>query len=503
VNRLLAFLILLTVQASGETPFRLSLASEPASLSTLEQKSSSGAYLIDQIHAPLLRWQDGKIAPGLGQCHAKNPQVLQCEINSKARWSNGEPILARQLRDTYLAFLDTTHPGIRADLLLGIQGASDLLNGKAAPSSFGFRLQQKKPRAFSLQLVQPLDEFEFNLSNPLLAPLWNPQDRHPDPLQLITSGPYVVNQWQSGKKIGLVANKYYVSQNPGDRPPLEMSVITEDTVAMALYQKAELDFLRHLPTLYIPQWKDSPQFHKVPQFRFDFFAFGPALDALPDLRRALSESLAYSELQQMFWAEPRPGCPGFAEKLYAPPICSHTDTADAKKLLANIPAEKRPNLRFVYSKAGGDDHERTAQWLQDQWHKVLGLEVSLQALENKTFLHEIATNTPPVFRRGISPDRPTCLAVLENFSLSGGENAFHVPEPELEKKITALKKTQSAQQRQKLCHDALALLISHDHIVATGPMYFSILVQAEWTGWRLNNLNQLDLSDLRRTAISH
>jgi oligopeptide transport system substrate-binding protein len=288
-----------------------------------------------------------------------------------------------------------------------------------------------------------------------------------------------------------------------------MSIVTEDAVVLTLFQKGDLDFVRHLPVLYIRQYQDSPEFHKVPQFRFDFFGFGPALDAFPDLRKALSESLAYDEMQQLFSAAPRPGCPGIPAEMYAPPVCVNENLEDAKASLAKLKTQMTktqtslPALRLVYSKAGGEDHDRTTQWIQDQWRQKLGLEIVLQQLENKTFLHEITTNPPPLFRRGLSPDRPTCLAVLENFSKDGGENAFHINEPELETTIIKLRENVSASIAQKLCHRGLSLLIDQHHLIPTGPLYFSILVQKQWTGWRLNNLNQLDLADLRSVSATH
>jgi len=483
-------------------PFRLTIASEPASISTLEQRSSGGSYLLNQLHAGLLEWRDGHLNPRLGRCQKTNAKQITCRLRPEFQWSDGQPIEAQQFVNTFQSFLDPKKPGLRADLLFPLENAEAILAGTKGKTSLGVKARSQPEQILEFQLRDGglADEFLLNLSNPLLAPLAEPENHHPDPLKMKTSGPYSVVEWNKSGIYTLAPNSFH-GKNP-NRPRLQFRIVTEDAVALTLFQKKELDFLRHLPTLYIPEFAKTVAFHKVPQLRFDYFAFGPALEKFPDLRAALSLSLDFRELKQLFSADEMPGCPGIPDAWYTPQTCIEFDLVTAQARFAKAQQQKTlwPPLRLVYSKAGGEDHDRAAQWLQAQWKKNLGVEVSLAQLDNKVFLNLIKTDPPPLFRRGLSPDRPSCQSVLDSFNPQANEPLLAVKDPTFLKILNDFAKATTAAQKQKLCHLAMENLQKHFILIPTGPLYFSILVNPNWQGWQLNELNQLNLADLHFIA---
>lgn len=457
--------------------FRLHLNTDPNSLNLWEQRSANSTYLLQQLHASLLKFVSGKLNPQLGSCHTLSPIKIKCLLSDKARWSDGSPILAEDFLRTFKYFLNPTQPGFRADLLFSIKNAKAILKKEKPFSSLGVSAHGK---ILIFELGKPDLEFIYNLAHLLLSPT--------PPKENIYSGPYILLGWEKKKKITLAPNPHFLNGHP-NRPTVEFYFSSEDSVALSLYEKNEIDYLRRLPTLYIPKFKNRNDFYSIDQFRFDYIAFGPSLKTQFKLRQLLSESLNYEDFQKLFWSKPRPGCLGIPEDWILKTICYSFKPLYQKE----NDKIQIPHLKYIFSKQGGDDHQRAADWLQAEWKKNLGFQLEVASLENKVFLDEIKNHTPDLFRKGLAPDRATCLSVLENFETNATENYSNYSNPDLDQWIQKmrLKKYSKAD-----CQKGFEILMKDYLLIPTGPIAFSILVKPQWKGWILNELNQLDLSQL-------
>jgi oligopeptide transport system substrate-binding protein len=476
--------------AAAPVPFRLHINIEPTTLNPLKQKSSSGAFLFTAVHASLLWFEDNELKPYLGNCSQPSSTKIVCNILPSAKFSNGKPIEAIHFVRSFAHFLDPKNPGIKADLLLNIKNADKILSGKLPAESLGAIADKLK---LTIELEKPDYEFIYNLANPLLAPSYSADttDNFLSP-QSVFSGPYIVKSWEQKRKIVLVPNPLFVT-SVSKRPNIEFYFVSEDAVALHLYEKGELDFLRRLPTLYISKFKDRPDFHKVDQLRFDYYGFGPDLKDFPEVRKILAESLDFKELQSLYFAKPRPGCVGLPVSMTEAPVCIDFKL-NGKKYSQDL---RFQNLKLSYSKQGGDDVDRSSQWLQAQWKQNLDIHVQLEQLENKVFLSQLEKKPTSIFHRGLAPSRPTCLAVLENFLPFAHENWLKINAPSFIELINTLQAQQEKKKRAHLCHEALEYLVGNELLIPTGPEYFSILANSSWSGWKLNELNQLNLSELK------
>lgn len=507
-SRFIVIVFLLWAAHAEASPpvFRISNTTEPTSFSTLEQRSASGAYIIGQIQAPFLWFENGKLVPWLGSCEPLVPkakkQSLVCRFSEQARFSNGEQILAKHLFQTFLEALNPEHPAVRADLLLGIQGAEDLLKGRKPVSPFGFQIDKKDPKKFRLELNQAASEFQYNLANPLLAPLFDPKNRRPSVLELVGSGPYTVESFQPGRSLRLKPNPYFQvgEVKPDPSVLVDFRIINEANVALALYEKGELDFLRRFNSLYLKKFRNRLDLKIFPQFRFDFFAFGPRLQTKPELRKSLSESLDFEELQDYFDAPPRPGCPGLLKNLYSnskesSDLCLHYQKNNMGKN-----DQVRSPLILAFGTAAAEDVERTALWMQDQWKNKLNLKIDIQELETKVYVKEMIQHPADIYRRGYGPDRPTCLAVAENFRTDYEENPLLWMQDKIEGPLQDLKKASSPEQSQIHCRTLLKTILDNYGLIPMGPMEFAVLIKPGWTGVSLTELNLLNLAHLGRSA---
>ncbi len=467
--------------------FRLHLSQEPTQLDPNLQNNSNSTYLLSNLYRNFFRYENNKgLVPDLGEtCTRKTSTHLVCTLKKNLKWSDSTSLTSEDFLRTYRKILNPQNKVPRADLLFRIKNAKAIYQGRQKPESLGITATSPQTLEFFFSEADP--EFEYNLSTLPLVPT--------KPDLVAFNGPYKLKEWQRGRKIFAESNKFYVTQNL-QRPVLEFLFIEEDSVALQLYEKNSLDFLRRLPTLYIPSFKGRNDFHWIPIVRFDYFGFGPELKDHEDIRKALIYSLNYSEWQKLFSSEGRPGCAGLPDSWFpnkAP--CFDFDLKKVPAITSTLNNSISYSLSF--SSLGGDDHKRASEWMQAQWQKNTQVKIQILAKENKVYLKDLKTKPAAIFRKGVTPDRPTCLSALETFSQANPENYLQLRSSEYEKILLNLSSSQKDNERKKLCLKGVEFLMNRHLLIPTGAIHFSVLAKKTFTGWNLNEINQLDLSDLR------
>lgn len=481
--------------------FRFHLISEPASLKPWEQRNSVASYLLSQISGTLLSYQDQKLSGNLAEkCVYKNPRLIRCQIRKNLKWSDGSKLTAYDFVRGFQEFLSPENRAFRADLLFPIKNAKKVFTGELKVQEL--KVRAPKPDQLEIELEHADLEFVYTLSQPVLSPL--PQrplpkieDLRLKPELWLSSGPYLLSSWDAQKKITLQSNPYFWKSKK--RPVVEVILISEDSVALSLYEKGELSFLRRLPSLYVPKYKGRPDYFELDQIRLDYFGFAPKWKSQAQIRKAMAQALAYKDLQNLYRSKGLPGCPGIPDYLMQKVPCHQFQPAEA---LAQWQTTKEKPLKFefLYSRQGGDDHKRSAEWMQFEWKKHLNLDVQVNGLENKIFVERLKNHPPDLFRKGIAPDRPTCLSALEIFETNHIENFIQFSDVEFDGLLKKMKLSASDKEKARLCSQGLEILMKEAWIIPTGPQHFTILVKTHWKGWKLNELNQLDLSELERSV---
>lgn len=480
--------------------FKFHLINEPSSLRPWEQKNSSSSYLLSQIVGTLLTYQDKKLSGNLAEkCFFKKPTLVQCDLKKNLKWSNSKPLTALHFVKAFQNFVDPKNKAPQAEILFGVKNAKSIFLGQLPPEKLGVEAKTS-PASSSLfiKLEEPDIDFLYNLSNSLLAPL--PDEGLPSidelkksPKSWISSGSYMISSWNAPEQVLLSPNTEYWKKN--QRPPLEISVIGEDSVALNLYEKDELDFLRRLPTLLIPKYKDRSDFFQIEQYRFDYIGFSPKFRENLPLRRSIGLSINFKELQNLFHSPGLPGCPGVPSHLVDKEECLQFDLVEASSEWSNL--KNKPNkIEIIYSKQGGDDHRRSMEWLQSELKKNLKLNSEASSMDNQIFLERLSQKPGDVFRKGLAPSRPTCSSALKAFQANNPENFIQFSDPKYETLISQLGRTENLNKRKKLCSEAIHILLKDYWLIPTGPIHFTLLAKSEWKNWKLNELNQLDLSEL-------
>jgi oligopeptide transport system substrate-binding protein len=485
---LLAWCLLLfcAVQApanTASTAFKLHLRTEPNSpLLPQKHRSSNSSYLMMNLHRNLLFFDDQLgLKPDLAESCVTQKKTIICKIKKNAKWSDGSDLLAEDFLRAYQFILDVNNQAFRADLFFTLKNAQDIYLGKKNKDLLGVKAIDNKTLKFEFEPTKNPQDFIHNLSNVILAPLKRD----------LFSGPYQIKNWDKGNFITLEQNKNYHIKN--NRPELQFLFIDDDHMSIKLFEKNQLDFARRLPTSEIVRFKDRKEFfHQVEVARFDYIGFGPSLKNNLSLRTAISNALNYPDLKKILASDGLPGCPGIpASWLFKELLCYSFDLTQAKKHLADLKTKVK-SLDFYFSTQGDEDHRRVAEWFQEQFKNNLQIQLKLFPTENKLFLETLSKNPPDLFRKGISPDQPTCASLLAAFTSDHRENFIDLQGTETLKLIEKI-----SSQSLTSCSKAINSLMKTKQIIPLGPIHFSLLANPKFTGWKLNQLNQLDLSGLK------
>lgn len=486
--------------APALTPFKFSLLSEPHSLDPAQMRGSAGNYLFPNIYRGLFRYsrEQGLIPEGARFCEWKSPLKLICELNPKMKWSDGTEVTARQYITGFRRLVSAKSKTTATEMLLHLKGTTEILEGKALPETLGIEAQGKYRLVFTL--AKPDPDFTYKMASPIFAPFRG--EKIPDrenASQLIVNGPFQVESWKKGQRLRLKPNPFYFREQ--QRPPVEIVFVEDDSTNLRLFETGRLNFLRRLASDQIEAFRQHPGFIQLPLARFDYVGFGPELENHLELRKALAHALNYQELKDLYKALGRPGCPSLPKALMDRVPCYDFDLKKAQAALAKVPQELREK-RWVlgYSLMGGDDIKKGMEWMQNQWKKHLGLHIDMQPREQGVYLQELALTPPALFRKGMGLDRPTCLAALENFLPQSPENFLRLKDQKYIALVKKLEKTQAANEKKKVCRQAIEHLLSNYRFIPLGEIHFTMLEDQKFTGWTLNDINQLDLTDLKPSS---
>jgi oligopeptide transport system substrate-binding protein len=203
-------------------------------------------------------------------------------------------------------------------------------------------------------------------------------------------------------------------------------------------------------------------------------------------------------MQNLLKALGPPGCPSLPKRFFEHVPCHQFNLDHSRGLIKSL-KYKTEKEKLYFSQMGGEDIAKSMEWIQHQWKKNLQLQFELKPMEDAMYLSQLKTHPPGIFRKGISLDRPTCLAAVEIFKSHHPENLIQLKSPQVDKWIEELRKSSLEPQKKKLCSRISEYLIKEALIIPLGEIHFTMLENLRFTGWSVNEINQLDLTHLKST----
>lgn len=379
---------------------------EPASLDPLKAVGLPEIQVIRDLFEGLTN-QDahGKIVPGVAQSWSSSDNKTWIfTLRNNARWSNGEPVTAQNFVYSWQRLVDpeNSSPSASFAALSGIENAAAIAKGQMTPDKLGVVAQDNS--RLKVTLDRPVPWFPALVANVALFPV--PQktlaqqgDSWTAPGKLVGNGAYQLSERVVNEKIVLTRNPHYWDDAHSVLTRVTFVPINEESSATKRYRANDIDITESFPKeMYGLLKKSLPgEVYTPDQLGTYYYAFntqkGPTADAR--VRKALSWSIDRRIIAEKVLGTGEKPAWHFTPDVTAgfrplPSFLQQHDqnnlNAQAKALLtaAGYGPGKPLRLKLLYNTS--ESHQKIAIAVASMWKKNLGVDVSLENQEWKTYI---------------------------------------------------------------------------------------------------------------------
>jgi peptide/nickel transport system substrate-binding protein len=395
-----------------------------------------------EIDSSLNTLDDRTFSPRIAQkwTWAPDSMSIAFSINPKARWHDGQPVTAKDVRYSFNTFVDPKVASPAASLMTNIDSVS-VRDSLTAVVYF----KKRTPEQFydvAYQLVL-FPEHVYG-SIPLENLRTDPKSRAP-----IGSGRFRFVRWDPGK-IELISD----TANYRGRAKLDRLIFvkTDPAAAAAQVLSGEADVMEAFPPEQVPML-DSNKFARgvrVPQLGYSFMGmnrFAPKSTTVPHpifsdlrMRRALSMAVdreamvhnVFGPNAQNISHGPFSMAASYADATISPPPY---DTAKAGAMMDSSGWRRGPDgmrakngkpLRFTLTVGSSGFRRKYAVLLQSEFKKA-GIQVDLDQLDNDAWGDKRVKNDFDAIIDGFNPD-PSVAGTRQSWATAGfppeGQNAL-------------------------------------------------------------------------------
>ncbi|HEY7067947.1 MAG TPA: peptide ABC transporter substrate-binding protein [Chloroflexota bacterium] len=379
---------------------------EPPTLDPGLAADATSIDVISQLFEGLVMFDDqGTIHPVEAQAWqvSEDGKQYTFQLRDGLRWSNGEPVTARDYEYAWKRNVDPKTASDYANSLYPVRNGQQIYQQGGDPNTLGVRAVDD--RTLVVQLEEPAGYFLRLASTWTLFPLPRATierygDKWTETGNIVTNGPFKLESWRHDQDLTLVRNDDYW----GTKPTLQRAVYKifpegAGEQIVAAYEAGELDMTTtnvRLPPSQVDRLHDDPKYkNELRQFPASDTRFIVVNHRRPELRDVrVREALGISLERERLLRDvlKQPGQPatslepdGIAGR--KPDAWPKEDVQRAKQLMAEAgypDGRGFPEISFTYNT--DDTWKAVAQYLQQRWKDTLGITVRLDNMEWKTFL---------------------------------------------------------------------------------------------------------------------
>ena len=379
---------------------------EPASLDPMKAVGLPEIQVMRDLFEGLTN-QDahGKIVPGVALSWSSNDnKTWMFTLRKDARWSNGEPVTAQDFVYSWQRLVEpkNSSPFAWFAALSGIENAEAITKGQMSADKLG--VTATDATHLKVTLSRPVPWFPSMVANAAMYPvskqvIEKEGDSWTSPGKLVGNGAYQLQDRVVNEKIVLVRNANYWDDKKSVLTKVTFIPINEESSATKRYRANDIDITESFPkNMYALLKKELPgQVYTPDQLGTYYYAFntekGPTADVR--VRKALSWSIDRRIIAEKVlgtgekpaWHFTPDVTAGFTPmKSYLQQHSQQELNAQAKALLtaAGYGPGKPLHLTLLYNTS--ESHQKIAIAVASMWKKNLGVDVTLQNQEWKTYI---------------------------------------------------------------------------------------------------------------------
>lgn len=408
-------------------------------------------------------------------------------LRPEARWSNGDPVTARDFLWSYQRVLTPSLAAEYASMLFVLRNAEAYYTGTV--KNFGeVGVSAPDDHTLVLDLARPVPYLDKLVCHAIWYPVHRPTlEKHGDPFQrgskwtrpgnFVGNGYFVLAEWRPNQFVRLTKSPTYWER---DRVLLNEAIfypVENSTTEESMFRAGQLHVTSSIPTEKIAVYKEDPALagllHQEVLLATYFYRFNVTRPPFNDVRvrKALSLAIDRSQIVERVskGGQPPaghltpPGIAGFEAGIPAP-----HDPEKARALLAEagFPGGKGfPKFDILFNTNEG--HRQIAEAIQQMWRRELGVDTGLYNQESKVYVATMRTLDYAVARFAWVGDYLDPTTFLDIMKSDSGNNQTGWANSEYDALLRKAELSRSQEERYSLfkhCEQILAEEIGRAHV---------------------------------------
>ncbi|MCL9782271.1 ABC transporter substrate-binding protein [Vibrio sp. S4M6] len=479
---------------------------QPASIDPQKVQGVPGQFIINDLFEGLVTQNaDGDIIPGIATSWDTKDNKTYIFHLRDAKWSNGKPVTAG---DFVYAFRRAVNPATASPYAWYVQmttmkNAGAIIDGKKKPDTLG--VKALNPHTLEVQLNEAIPYFLKMLASATMMPVYPPAiekwgDKWTQPAHLVSDGAYTLDKRVPNGRIVLKRNPDYWNNNKTVINQVTYLATTDPVAAMNRFLAGEVQMTYETPAdQYKRLKKEYPQDLKTTgSLCTYFYDFNTQKKPFNDVRvrKALSYSINRDIIANAILGQGQKPAYNLTPDIIAgfKPITPAWEkmtqaqrVAKAKELLKEAGYSKSHPLSFTLIYNTDQRHKKIATALQAMWKQELGVNVTLENQEWKTFLNTRQLGNFQMARDGWCGDYNEASTFLNTMMSTNVQNNAHFKNKKYDSLIKEAMKATSTKQRNDLYHQAEQILAKYMPIAPIYQYVNTRLVSPTIGGYPMHN----------------
>ncbi|MBK3495163.1 peptide ABC transporter substrate-binding protein [Viridibacillus sp. YIM B01967] len=461
----------------------LVIPSEPPSMNPQLVTDSTSGALITSVFEGLTRLnKEAKAENAMAEDIkiSKNKLTYTFRLRD-AKWTNGDPVVAGDFEYAWKFALNPDNASEYATQLYYVKGGEAYNKGKGSADDVAVKAVDEKTLEVTLENPTPyfLELTSFYTYMPVNQKVaeankdWSTEAGK----DYVTNGPFTFDDWKHDTSVTLKKNADYWDAATVKLDQVNISMVEKEAVAVQKFKAGEIDYL-------------GPPYQNVALDSIDEFKKNNTLNIMDvssvywyklntkgkftknaNIRKALTLAMNRQDLiDNVTKGEQKPALgmipgaiAGFEEDRG---YYKDNDMEGAKAALEagmkELGIKNASDIKIAISMNTSEAHAAVAQFIQEGWHKNLGINVTIDNAEWQVYLDKLSKLDYDVGRLGWNADYRDPYTFLEMFSTAdngnndtGWENADYkalmkksVAETDYEKRVDILKEAEGIAMKE-------------------------------------------------------
>ena len=510
-----------TLSIAAEVPAGTKLAEKQeivrgngTEVATIDPHKSSGVpeshVIRDLLEGLVNQDSDGNTIPGVAESwETTDNQTFTFHLRKDAKWSNGDPVTAQDFVYSWQRFVDpaTASPYSWYMEFTKMANAKEIIEGKKDKSTLGVKAVDA--HTLVVELETPVPYFVMMMGHTSTKPVHQATvekygDQWTTPEHFVGNGAYVLDQWVVNERMTLKRNEQYWDDEKTVLNKVTFLPIENQVAEMNRFLSGEVDISYDMPIEHFKRMqKEHPEdVSVVGNLCSYYYNFNTKVKPFDDVRvrkaisyavdrDIVSNAIMGQGQKPAYFLTPEitagfnPNLPQYAK------MSQKERNAEAARLLAEAGYSKDNPLEFTLLYNTNENHKKVAVALGSMWKKTLGLKVTLENQEWKTYLSSKDTGNFEVARAGWCGDyneASTFLTLMTSENTSGGQ---HWGSKEYDAIIDKAIHSTSEQERKALYLEAEKLMAQEMPIVPIYQYVKTRLLNPHVGGFPANNAQEM------------